>query len=778
MIMISYTGLHILCRAIAGDAFHDSVERYPQPQCHPDTRTKLLDVLYKWACGTEPPRNWTSEDDEDEDSESESESEDENDDASVADKPSSSILWLHGPAGSGKSAVAQSFCQRLQAEGRLGGSFFFKRGHVSRGNASKLFATIAYQLAIIYPELNHAISQTVERDPAIVNRSLSNQLQALIIEPCRRTPLTHPLVVVIDGLDECEGQDIQQEILRVIATVTREQLLPVKFFIASRSEAHISEVFNEPALDGFHCALNIRQSFEDVRKYLLNEFKRIHREHRTIATISRPWPSSEVMEDLVRNSSGYFIYASTIIKYIGDKNFRPSDRLEIIQGIKERGLASPFDMLDQLYIHTLSDVPLDSRPRLLQILVIINSDSLLSFSPSFSKVEQFLELCPGDVRLVLRNLHSVINVPDKDSDNFHNITVHHASFLDFLRDPARSGPFYIGGFQHCMDLLRYIFKALAHKCDYTSQTHIGHYSWNLALSVFQLKYISSAQLPRDFLPLLLNINPDFLFYGLEEETRQYFAWFNLGADLPLWNDYQFMLQCEEVWWACSKELTTEQDSRNHREVWSQVSPQLIRILRAFMVFPEGTICILFHLHHFLDLSWDEMRAIICPLRALVGEDEQQLRELFAFASDRTFIAEPNFHSIIRELALGGLHVMTGVISDKIYMGINMPPSYPCGFFLRFCGPAADFLNALEAFEIAWASRESSTYYLRIYAINHIHNLSQWFKRFPPLEVLTRLELRLKPLGGPSQYLDPELEWIQWLEEHSKYLGCFTETSPS
>ncbi|KAJ7853182.1 hypothetical protein B0H14DRAFT_2240975, partial [Mycena olivaceomarginata] len=89
--------LHILHRAVAGDAFHDSAERYPQPRCHPDTRTKLLDVLWNWACGTEPPRNWTSNG---------------CPPHVETNQLSSGILWLHSPAGSGKSAVAQSFCQK------------------------------------------------------------------------------------------------------------------------------------------------------------------------------------------------------------------------------------------------------------------------------------------------------------------------------------------------------------------------------------------------------------------------------------------------------------------------------------------------------------------------------------------------------------------------------------------------------------------------------------------------------------------------------------------
>ncbi|KAJ7445941.1 hypothetical protein B0H11DRAFT_2249117 [Mycena galericulata] len=480
-------GLHILHRAIAGDAFHDSAERYPQPQCHPDTRTKILDVLQKWACGTEPPRHWTSEDDEDDDppgddedsdwdgnEQSESESEDGNVDVdwSVADKPSSGILWLHGPAGSGKSAIAQSLCQQLQGEGLLGGSFFFTRGHPSRGTASKLFPTIAYQLALAHPELNHTISQTVEKDPAIVHRTLSDQLRSLIIEPCRNVPLTRPVLIVIDGLDECEDQDIQQEILRSIGCAMQHPL-PAMFFIASRPEPHIGEVFDEPVWDGLHRALNIRESFDDVRRYLLDEFGRIRREHRTMAAISVPWPPSKVVEDLVKKSSGYFIYASTIIKYIDDKHFRPTDRLQIILGIKEQGSASPFDILDQLYIRILSDVPRDSRTQLEQILSVIATDHLRR-NLSFSQVAQLLQLDLDDVRLILRDLHSVIDLPEDHSDS---VAVHHASFLDFLHDSARSGPFYVGGPQHHKDVVRYMLKALAYRGGDPSINRTGPVAW-------------------------------------------------------------------------------------------------------------------------------------------------------------------------------------------------------------------------------------------------------------------------------------------------------------
>ncbi|KAJ6459496.1 hypothetical protein DFH09DRAFT_960569, partial [Mycena vulgaris] len=200
---------------------HDSAERYPQPRCHPETRTGILKDLWDWSSETDH---------------------------------SSTVLWLHGPAGSGKSAIAQSFCQNLDAKDCLGASFFFKRGHPSRGSAKKLFSTVAYQLALPRnPNLHRFISQRVEDDPTILDRSLSLQLQKLIVDPCQQTILQRPVVIVIDGLDECDDQNIQQEILRSIeaAICDDSEHLPLRFLIASRKEPHIHDIFAAPCLKPF-----------------------------------------------------------------------------------------------------------------------------------------------------------------------------------------------------------------------------------------------------------------------------------------------------------------------------------------------------------------------------------------------------------------------------------------------------------------------------------------------------------------------------------------------
>ncbi|KAJ7814085.1 hypothetical protein B0H13DRAFT_2465291 [Mycena leptocephala] len=364
--MNPFEGLHLLHRASANDASHDSAERYPQPRCHPETRT--------------------------------TQSRDQN-------------LWLHGPAGAGKSAIAQSFCQELKAKGCLGGSFFFKRGNSSRGNGNKLFSTLAYQLAILLPELQRIISERVESDPSIVDKSLSAQLHELIIKPVGDTTRSRNFVIIIDGLDECEGRDVQQEILRSIGNALNQSPpIPLRILIASRPEPHIVEVFQEQFLVNFHWPLNIQQSFDDVRLYLRDEFARIHQQHHeTMASVVSPWPSWRILNNLVDKSSGYFIYASTVIKFIDDKDFRPTERLEIVMGITESDFGSPFSALDKLYIEILAAVP--ARPQLPRILSVIAAKLNLTTR----HIDQLLGLNSGDVRLTLRGLHSVINVPPEST---------------------------------------------------------------------------------------------------------------------------------------------------------------------------------------------------------------------------------------------------------------------------------------------------------------------------------------------------------------------------
>ncbi|KAJ7840013.1 hypothetical protein B0H13DRAFT_1484464, partial [Mycena leptocephala] len=318
--------INLLHRSVALEALYDSADSFPQPRCHPETRIKMLDDLYDWA---------------------------------ISDDTGDSIRWLYGPAGAGKSAIMQSLCRRLLHDtDRVAASFFFKRGHPTRGNAKVLFSTLAYQFAFRNRHWKSAISRSVEEDSTVVGRHMDVQLHKLIIGSSQWIVDTAPLspVLLIDGLDECENESAQVEILRLLRNTVRDHPRQFRILIASRPEPHIREMFEDPSFSRLYQATNVRQAFEDVRRYLCDELSRIHREHRgTMGSIPTPWPSPDVLAKLVEKSSGYFIYVSTVVKFIDDKHFRPTEQLDLIQNLAPSDSEeSPLDTLDQLYTQILS----------------------------------------------------------------------------------------------------------------------------------------------------------------------------------------------------------------------------------------------------------------------------------------------------------------------------------------------------------------------------------------------------------------------------------------
>ncbi|EEC00077.1 hypothetical protein MPER_00059, partial [Moniliophthora perniciosa FA553] len=123
-------------------------------------------------------------------------------------------FWLYGPAGAGKSAIAQTIAEAGQQEGYLVSSFFFSRGDPNRNTAKYLFLSIAYGLAKSIPELQEPIAWAIKKNPALLRQvSLDEQFQKLVVEPCNmlvQLRHRHPWLIVIDGLDECYGSKEQQ----------------------------------------------------------------------------------------------------------------------------------------------------------------------------------------------------------------------------------------------------------------------------------------------------------------------------------------------------------------------------------------------------------------------------------------------------------------------------------------------------------------------------------------------------------------------------------------
>ena len=368
---------------------------------------------------------------------------------SGADDQNAVILWFYGPAGAGKSAIAHNIAERCELEKLLLASFFFSRSDPARSNSKSLITTISYQIAINIPGTREKVVAAIERDPLILSRSLTAQVGALIVEPLRG-PLeagyfnapTSRRLIIIDGLDECDPPSVQCSILEVVSHLFRDHRIPLLIFIASRPERHLTHSFSTGSLPEFRTTLALDNTYEpddDIRLFLTDNFREIKATHPMKRYLDHSWPSDDILESLINKSSGQFIYASTVVKYISSIRHQPADRLNVVLGIRppRHVREMPFGELDALYTHIFSSV--EDRETVLLILGF----RLISSSPfpsmGVEALEDFLLLNRGDIEILLGDLSAVITISDVDPF----IRILHASLGDFLLDAARSKEFYI-----------------------------------------------------------------------------------------------------------------------------------------------------------------------------------------------------------------------------------------------------------------------------------------------------------------------------------------------
>ena len=307
---------------------HDSAERDPPPRCHPGTREKATEDIVRWI---------------------------------EESNPSTTVLWVSGRAGVGKSALMQKLAE---LDGiYFGGCFFFRRGTPGCNVKDHLFSTLAYQLATNVHGILEHVDRAMIQDFSLPKRSAAVQLKRLIIEPIRLLPIpVRPTIIIIDGLDECEDLNSQRDILALIGQVTMDRDVAIRFIIASRPEHQICDMFKKEPLFSRTRRLVLDEGYDtaaDIERYLRDKFEDIHSRNKDLMPdVESPWPLESDLQMLVWQASGQFIYAATVIKFVdSDADFRtPEEKLNII--LKPGPMqGSAFSELDRLYTHILSQYP-------------------------------------------------------------------------------------------------------------------------------------------------------------------------------------------------------------------------------------------------------------------------------------------------------------------------------------------------------------------------------------------------------------------------------------
>ncbi len=358
---------------------------------------------------------------------------------------------LNGAAGAGKSAIAQSVAETCILKGILVASFFFFRTDPTRNTVASLVATLAYQLLQLLPDSKDHILKAIDKNPLVFKQSLDVQLNALIIEPLKTLRLLTPckIVLIIDGVDECNGEMEQRNLIRALAKT------PLLVLICSRAEYQIKMAFNTPEISRILKKLPLDDNYlakRDIIIFLNESFSTVHRTHPMSHLLDPSWPSPGVVQEIANKSSGQFIYAAVVIKFIMLPRFHPAKQLEIVRGLRASGASAPLAQLDALYRHIFSQV------QNLQVVMNVLAYVIIGKTSSIKHVAQFFRMTARDVNEAMADLVSVADCSNG------NVRFLHASLPDFLLSRERSERYYIDSSEWSTELSIMWFENAMEEC--------------------------------------------------------------------------------------------------------------------------------------------------------------------------------------------------------------------------------------------------------------------------------------------------------------------------
>jgi hypothetical protein len=403
------------CLNVAKDVQYDKHPPSLRRKCTEGTRQQIINQLMDWARSDSGPN----------------------------------VYWLCGMAGTGKTTIAYSLCERLEAEGRLGASYFCSRTiHESRDIRS-VFPTIARELALRSYIVPSILAKVLQDTPDIVSSQPSVQFTRLIRQPLNPNK---SCILAFDAFDEFKTI-AEARLLLSTLTLSAADLPNVKFFITSRQVPELEEVFNRARRTLFYLH-NVEKSLvsSDIERYLIERRSEIRIEK----GLAETWWTDKQLQLLLSSAGRLFIFASTVCSFLETSDAVECDKsLKGILSTTTRLQASEdgqYADLDRLYSQVLDAVQQDRRRKTIHnvLLVVVTALNPLSIPT----IAHLLKIDQSTVFAAVKRLGAIITVPAPNDTNAP-VLPFHASFPDFLHNKSRSNAYCLPGIdahRHMMNL--------------------------------------------------------------------------------------------------------------------------------------------------------------------------------------------------------------------------------------------------------------------------------------------------------------------------------------
>jgi hypothetical protein len=365
------------------------------------------------------------------------------------------VLWLSGPAGKGKSAIAHTIAKSFEDAGGLGSCYCFDRQREADRRHEKIFSTIARDLADRDPEMRRSLADAVQAANSLKKTAdIIQQWHKLLIEPLEKSSgsTAEPIVIVIDALDESGGMETRKDLLSILAGKHQNSAVPkitnilgnFRFIVTSRPLDDIKAEFRgvqhirQMSMDDIPRVFAER----DIRAYVSNQLKGLDFRDREFAV-------------LAQTADGLFEWARLACGYIKESDMvSPKDCYE---AVVSRNPAERSKLLHDMYRLILTNIMHGDTSTNAQHSQKLRSTKLARFRSVMGQILSTAEPLPVaslnamrrhfpiqednfDMQFVINRMGSLLSGTTNPGSPIRPL---HASFHDFLTDERSSGEFFI-----------------------------------------------------------------------------------------------------------------------------------------------------------------------------------------------------------------------------------------------------------------------------------------------------------------------------------------------
>ena len=361
---------------------------------------------------------------------------------------SPSVFWLTGQAGSGKTTIAYTIAEyfdRLDTDTKknpdphtvLGGTFLCSRQFEETRERIRILPTLGYQLAQKSRSYAHALHEADKFDSY---DKLSKQMDDLLCGPWQESKAKRhelpPYLIIIDALDEIEGQEGSAFLADLLKAIDRRSLQGLKFFVTSRPDPDVTKLCES-------LPPKVVRRLQDVPK------EDVRSDIDAYLRAKLPDLDGPELDKAAKQADGLFIFAATVVRYLTPRHSitrrEQSMLLEKLLSRNSESHATKSLLIDELYQNILCQAFSDLSEDIFRARLCILHTFLCTIERTSTSVTAALLSEPDDevVNAVLRDLHAVLYCKDGQ------VLWYHASFSDFIFIYAQ--PFELDG--HHIDML-------------------------------------------------------------------------------------------------------------------------------------------------------------------------------------------------------------------------------------------------------------------------------------------------------------------------------------